>query len=123
MPCCITLYHVFDGKRRGTAPTGYSNRLAVGDFQFLFSVGLLRMMNSNLEKRIPKQVSFFWGVYKCHRRHGVQSSSKVLKLQVIMCSLFSMCFFSDTAFQPSVTPAAFAVCLDVHWLGPPIVIP
>lgn len=113
VPCCVTLYHVFDWTCRGTAPTGYSNRLAVGDSHFLFSVGLLRMMNSNLEKRTPKQVSFL-EVYKCHRRHGVQGSAKVLELQDLMCSLFSMRFFSDTAFRPSVT---------LHWLGPLIDIP
>ena len=116
VPCCVTLYHVFDWKCRGTAPAGYSNRLAVGDSHFLFSVGLLRISKNDefeLEKRTPKQVSF-WGVYKCHRRHGVQGSAKVLKLQDMMCSLFSMQCFSDTAIRPSVT---------LHWLRPLIDIP
>ena len=95
---CAMLYHVVSRFRWKTSRHGtYRLQQPPGSWGlpvFIFcGTAKNRMMNSNLEKRIPKQVSFFWGVYKCHRRHGVQSSSKVLKLQVIMCSVFSMCFF------------------------------
>lgn len=77
---------------------------------FFIFCGTAKKDEFELEKRTPKQVLVsFLGVYKCHRRHGVQGSAQVLKLQDMMCSLFSMQFFSDTAFRPSVT---------LHWLRP-----